>query len=105
MVGQMMMTRMTSYDDKPTQQDPPATLSVTTMLATTPAQFSANNGTNSYGANNGTTNSYANHNGTTNLYANHNGANNSYVNNGGANRSSAASNSNQWSTERQVTAT
>ena len=96
MVGQMMMTRMTSYDDKPTQQDPPATLSVTTMLATTPAQFSANNGT---------TNSYANHNGTTNLYANHNGANNSYVNHGGANRSSAASNSNQWSTERQVTAT
>ena len=92
----MMMTRMTSYDDKPTQQDPPATLSVTTMLATTPAQFSANNGT---------TNSYANHNGTTNLYANHNGANNSYVNHGGANRSSAASNSNQWSTERQVTAT
>jgi len=86
------------------QQDPPATLSVTTMLATTPAQFSANNGTNSYGANNGT-NSYANHNGTTNLYANHNGANNSYVNHGGANRSSAASNSNQWSTERQVTAT
>ena len=96
MVGQMMMTRMTSYDDKPTQQDPPATLSVTTMLATTPAQFSANNGTN---------NSYAANNGTKNLYENHNGANNSYVNHGGANRSSAASNSNQWSTERQVTAT
>ena len=95
---------LSNEDDKPTEQDPPATLSVTTMLATTPAQFSANNGTNSYGANNGT-NSYANHNGTTNLYANHNGANNSYVNHGGANRSSAASNSNQWSTERQVTAT
>ena len=81
---------------------------MTTMLATTPAQFSANNGTtNSYANHNGTTNhdGMTNHNGKTNLYANHNGANNSYVNHGGANRSSAASNSNQWSTERQVTAT
>jgi len=69
------------------RQDPPATLSVTTMLATSPAQFSANNGANSY-ANNAGANSYAN-----------GGANgSSYVN-------GAATNSNQWSTERQVTAT
>jgi len=60
-------------------QDPPATLSVTTMLTTTPAQFSANNGGNSF-ANGGHGSSYANGNG-------------------------GATNSNQWSTERQVTAT
>ena len=83
-------------------QDPPATLSVTTMLATSPAQFSTNNGANTY-ANNGA-NSYANN--GANTYAN--GGANSYAN-GGANGSSyvngAATNSNQWSTERQVTAT
>ena len=67
-------------------QDPPATLSVTTMLATSPAQFSTNNGANTYAK--GGANSYAN-----------GGANgSSYVN-------GAATNSNQWSTERQVTAT
>ena len=67
-----------SFDDRYlVQQDPPATLSVTTMLTTTPAQFSANNGGNSF-ANAGHGSSYAN---------------------GGA------TNSNQWSTERQVTAT
>jgi len=84
------------------KQDPPATLSVTTMLATSPAQFSTNNGANTY-ANNGA-NSYANN--GANTYAN--GGANSYAN-GGANGSSyvngAATNSNQWSTERQVTAT
>merc|ERR1712192_269983 len=80
------------------RQDAPATLSVTTMLATSPAQFSAKNGTNAYashGAKNGGANSYGGTNGANNSYANGGANGSSYVN--GA---TTTTNSNQWSTER-----